>query len=315
MKRFITILGFLLAAGSAAAQDSNIILPAALIEKRLTQDSFTVADIRGSRRPNDRTSRAALSWASDSIVLVVKFAPAPEGGHIFNNAPRYEVAAYELQKMFLDDVDYVVPPTVFRVFDVEWYQKLSPNIKPTFKEAQSVVAVLQYWLSGVTPDSAYNPDRLKRDSVYARHFGDLNILTYLIKHGDANVGNVLVSQFDHNPRVFAVDNGVSFHSVESDRGTIWRDLLVNRLPRATIERLQKITRADLDRTLSVLVEYEIRDGRLVPVEKSENFSRNRGVRRKDNRIQFGLTAAEIAGVQTRLQELLRMVRGGAIKTF
>ena len=301
-------------ASALIAQDSNIILPARVVEQRLARDSFNIVDIRGSRRPNDRTSRAAIAFL-DSTVLVVKFAAAPVDGHVFNNAPRYEIAAYELQKMFLEDQDYVVPPTVLRTFDLEWYQKLEPNVKPTFKEAKSVIAVLQYWLMGVTPDSAYNPDRLKRDTLYARHFADLNILTYLIKHNDANTGNVLVSQFQENPRLFAVDNGVSFNSVESNRGTEWRDLRVSRLPKATVERLRTITRADLDRTLGVLAEYEVRDGRLIPVEKSENFGRGRGVRKKDGRIQFGLTSLEIGGVESRLQDLLRQVKSGALKTF
>ena len=41
-----------------------------------------------------------------------------------------------------------------------------------------------------------------------------------------------------------------------------RDLKVDRLPRATVERLRGVTEADLHRTLGVLLQFEIRDGQV-----------------------------------------------------
>jgi hypothetical protein len=96
---------------------------------------------------------------------------------------------------------------------------------------------------------------------------------------------------------------------------VWRELRVPRVPAYTIERLRKITRDDLERTLGVLAEYEIRDGQLVPVEKGPNLNRGQGVRRKDNRVQFGLTRVELNGVEDRLRELLKRVDAGRLKTF
>lgn len=300
----------------ASAQDYfNIMLPAAEVERRLKEEPFRIVDWRGSRAAGDRTSRVSMTFPDDTMI-VAKWAIAPPNGAAFNNEPRYEVAAYELQKLFLDEAQYVVPPTLLRAFPVDLVRERAPDVRPTFGEAPgSVVVALQYWLIGVQPDRFWEPRRAAADTVYARHIGNLNVLTYLIRHSDENVGNFLISTSPDNPRVFSVDNGVSFASQPSDRGHAWRDLRVRRLPHATVERLRSITEADLQRALAVLAEYEVHAGVLVPVAPGENMAPSRGVRRSANRIQFGLTAHEIRGVDTRLRQLLRQVDAGRINVF
>jgi hypothetical protein len=315
MRRFVCSISLLAGlVAHAAAQDVNVHLPVSVIEQRLGKDTFRILEIRGSRKVDDRTSRATLAFA-DSSVIVAKFAPAAQGGEVFNNSPRYEVAAYEFQKMFLDEPDYVVPPTLMRVFDLDWYKTLNPDVKATFGKTKSVLTVVQYWLTSVGQDSVFDLKRFERDTAYARHLANLNLFTHLVKHNDANIGNVLISTNPINPRLFAVDNGLAFGREESDRGVVWRELRVPRVPAYSIERLRKITREDLERTLGVLAEYEIRDGQLVPVEKGPNLNRGQGVRRKDNRVQFGLTRLELNGVEERIQELLKRVDAGRLKTF
>ncbi len=304
-------------APSLPAQDLNIMVPVPTIEKRLGKDTFKVMSIRGSRRANDRTQRVVLTF-DDSSAMEVKFAVFAPNGEAFNNNPRYEIGAYELQKMFLDEPDYVVPPTLARAFNLDWYRStFGPEIKTTFGKTTSVLSTLQYWLGGVTNDSmqVFDLKKFDRDTAYARHLGNLNLLTYLIKHNDANLGNILISTNPVSPRLFSVDNGVAFAGEESDRGTIWRELRIPRVPAYTVERLRKITRADLDRVLGVLVEWEIKDGVFVPTEKTENSSRGRGVRKTDTRLQMGLTRLEIDGVDQRLKQLLRRVDSGRLKTF
>jgi hypothetical protein len=299
----------------AAAQDANFLLPIPEIEERLRSSDFRIIDWRGARAQGDRTQRAVLGFDDDSTVLVVQWANAAPGGSEFNNEPRYEAAAYEIQKLFLDPAEYVVPPTAIRAFSHNYVTANFATVRPTFREAQSVVVVLQYWLSQVTPDNYWDRRRADSDSVYARHIGNFNILTYLIRHNDANIGNFVISQYDENPRVFAVDNGVAFAAPESDRGYEWRMLQVRRLPEHTVERLRGITRADLDAALGVIAEFEVRDGLLVAVPPGENLSRNSGVRRRDGRIQFGLTAREIGAIESRLRSLLNQVDRGRIQTF
>lgn len=307
----IAILG---AAPAARAQDGNVMYAVAEIEKRMRESPFEIHGREGSRFEGDRTQRVTLMFP-DSVMMMVKWARAAPGGESFNNVPRYEIAAYELQKLFLDEKDYVVPPTVPRVVSLPWYQSLDASVKPTFTRTSSVLVVLQYWLWEVTGKDFYDQNRFREDSVYARHLADMNILTYLIRHSDANQGNYLISKDSANPRLFSVDNGVAFSSPESNRGTEWRDLRVNRLPRATVERLRGIQREDLERALGVLCQFEIREGELVPVEKSENLGRNRGIRRKDTQLQLGLTSREIGDVHSRIQQLLRQVDSGRIGTF
>jgi hypothetical protein len=305
------------AAPALQAQDTNIMVPTPLIEKRLSKDTFLVMSTRGSRRPNDRTQRVIVAF-EDSSAMEVKFAVFAPNGEAFNNNPRYEIAAYELQKMFLDEPLYVVPPTLARAFNLDWYKTtFDPGVKPTFGKTTSVLATLQYWLGSVTNDTmqVFNPKRFDVDTAYARRLGNLNLLTYLIKHNDANLGNILISTNPTNPRLFSVDNGVAFAGEESDRGTIWRELRVSKVPASTIERLRTLTREDLDRVLGVLAEWEIKDGVFVPTEKTENSSRGRGVRKTDTRLQIGLTRLEIDGVDQRLKQLLRRVESGRLKTF
>jgi hypothetical protein len=299
------------------AQDVNIMLPIPSIEQKLGRDTFKILNIRGSRRPNDRTQRVVLSF-DDSTAMEAKFAVFAQNGEAFNNVPRYEIAAYELQKLFLDESEFVVPPTLARAFNLDWYKiHFDPQVKPTFGKTTSVLSTLQYWLGSVTNDTAhvYNPKRFETDTLYARKFGNLNLLTYLIRHNDANVGNILISTNPVNPRLFSVDNGVAFNSVESDRGTVWRELRFDKVPLGTVERLRKITREDLERVLGVLAEWEIKDGVLVPAEKTPNSSAGRGVRKTDTRLQLGLTRLELDGVERRLKQLLGRVDSGRLKTF
>jgi len=297
---------FLAAAGPAAAQDANFNLPVEEVERRLREEPLEVLRSQDTRFEGDRTKFVTLQFAGGEVINV-KWATAPGGGGTFNNQPRYEVAAYELQKLFLDPSEYVVPPTVARVVPLEWYREVEPDGRATFSNTTSVLAVLQYWLNQASPNGVWDEERAGRDTVYARHVGNLNILTYLIRHADSNQGNFFISEYDENPRVFAVDNGVAFRSQESNRGTFWMSLHVDRLPAHTIQRLRELTRAELDERLGVLAQYRVEDGRLVPEAPGANLDPGRGVRITDGTIQLGLSDREIREVADRLEDLLRDV--------
>jgi hypothetical protein len=308
-----TLVGCLLAS-PAASQDSNIPFHVDSIEYRLLTEHFDVATREGSRFEGDRTQRMIINFP-DQTAYMVKWATAPTGGQAFNNEPRYEIAAYLLQKLFLDAEEYVVPPTLARAFPLAWYRQFDARAQPTFDGTASVLVVLQYWLSNVTQSGVYDQVRLRADDEYARHFGNLNTLTYLIRHSDSNAGNVLISQDSLRPRLFSVDNGVAFASPESDRGTAWRALRVERLPQKTVDRLRRIQRADLERALGVVSQFEVRQGELVAVPPSANLARGRGIRRRGEVVQLGLTATEINQIHSRLQRLLQQVDSGRLQTF
>jgi hypothetical protein len=87
-----------------------------------------------------------------------------------------------------------VPPTALRFIPRAEFAKYQSDVARTFSSADQVLAVLQYWLSDIAVIAdVYNPARFAADPLYARHIGQLNVLTYLIAHRDSNVGNFLIS--------------------------------------------------------------------------------------------------------------------------
>lgn len=311
-----TLLVGLLTRQPVAAQDANILLPIDSAETLLRDAPFRIIATQGTRgnENRDRTLRVTMGF-QDSTLIAAKWADAPVGGETFNNNPRFELAAYQIQKLFLDPKDYVVPPTILRSMPLDWYRANITRVQPTFDHTTSVLVVLQYWLFNVTGEDVWDEDRFAQDTAYARHFADLNILTYLIHHNDSNYGNLLISQDTSNPRIFDVDNGLAFDSEVSDRGTKWHKLLVDRLPKATVARLRTITQADLD-PLLVLAQFQVSDnGSLQRVPATAPDDRNRGVTHRHDVIQFGLTAREIRSLQRRLRDLLKRVDDGKIEVF
>jgi hypothetical protein len=246
----------------------------------------------------------------------VKLRRAEPGAEDFNNRPRYDLAAYELQKLFLDPAEYVVPPTALRMMPLAELRPHSPEAKPTFKGSDDVLVVLQYWLNEVKVIAdVYNPERFAADPKYARHIGQLNVLTFLIEHGDSNVGNFLISRAETGPRVFSIDNGVAFEFNESDRGQLWMKMRVDRLPADTVQRLRRITLEEIHGRLGVLAQWQLKDGRWVAMAPGENLEPVRGVRKEDDVVQLGLRKADIDQVGRQLGRLLKQVDEGQIDTF
>lgn len=303
---------------SAAAQDANFQVPIEEIEETLRSGELEVLALMPSRGlPGERTYRATIR--SGDRVFQAKYAPAPKGADEFNNRPRYELAAYEIQKLFLDPSEYVVPPTVLRCQPREVVQStldlagnaMTPPAEKTFAEWPVTLVALQYWLRLVEePDKLKDDRRLKADERYARHLGNLNLLTYLIRHSDSNEGNFLRSRDPENPRVYSVDNGVAFSWETSDRGTYWRELRLDRYPAGSIERLRAYTLDDLERRLGVLAQFEVRDGACVEVEPTGNLDPGRGVRRDETGFQLGLNETEIRDIHDRLRRLIERIDQG-----
>jgi len=297
------------------SQDGNIGMPAARVEAYLRDSALKPVASQGSRFKGDRTEHVLLAF-NDTTAIEVKWAIAPAGGEAFNNQPRYEAAAYELQKLFLGERDYVVPPTALRMVPQSVFAT-SAGLKgePTFDDSPAVLVELQYWTMGVTADGVFDPKRANRDSVYARHLGDLNILTYLIRHRDANKGNMLLSADSANPRLFAVDNGVAFNSPPSNRGTDWERMRVERVSAPTVARLRSINEANLTTALGVVAQFERRGDDYVATAPGPNLDADKGIRRKGSTLQLGLTSYEIEGVRDRLKSLLKDIDRGKVKTF
>ncbi|MCZ6819761.1 MAG: hypothetical protein O7G31_09760, partial [Calditrichaeota bacterium] len=72
---------------------------------------------------------------------------------------------------------------------------------------------------------------------------------------------------------------------------------------------------DLEHALGVVAQFEVQDGQLVSVDFTENLNEKKGIRRSDAIIQLGLTKYEIGNVFKRMQNLIKKVESGKIKTF
>ena len=304
-------------AATAPAQDPNIILPVPEIERMMAAPELTIvsAEISRPKAKGDITLKADVSFEG-SPPIRFKLRKAEPGADTFNNVPRYDMAAYELQKLFLDPNEYVVPPTALRFVSLAEFSKYSPGVVRTFPGAEQVLAVVQYWLQEVKVIAdVYNAETFATDPVYARHIGQLNIFTDLIDHSDSNAGNFLISRTTPGARVFSIDNGVAFASEESDRGKLWKDLRVDRLPADTVERLRKITPEVLQQALGVVGQWQLQDGKYVPVPKGENLSPNQGVRREGDVLQMGLKKSEVSRIARALKNLLEKIDDSDVKTF
>ncbi len=313
MLRCLTLL-LLALASVAAAQDANITQPVADLEQLLAAEPLLITQAQISRptAKGDITLRAEVSLGG-APPLRVKLRHAERGADSFNNVPRYDLAAYELQKLFLDPGEYVVPPTALRMVPLADFAKYSPNVVATFAGADQVLAVVQYWLQDVkAPADIYRAERFAVDSAYARHIGQLNLLTYLIRHGDSNLGNFLIGAQAAGARVFSIDHGIAFASEGSDRGELWKEMRVNRLPADALERLRKVTLPMLTDHLGVLVQWRLEGGRYVAAPLGKNLATNSGVRRAGDALQMGLTQSEISALHRRLQKLLARVDSGEL---
>jgi hypothetical protein len=308
-------LPLLLAFGATAvAQDANITQPIADLERLLAAEPLVItqAEISRPKAKGDITLKADVSFGG-SPPLRVKLRKAEPGADSFNNVPRYDLAAYELQKLFIDPTEYVVPPTALRMIPQADFAKYQADVARTFSAADQVLAVVQYWLSDIAVVAdVLDPARFETDAQYARHIGQLNVLTFLIEHRDSNAGNFLIGKSPVGARVFSIDHGVAFASTASNRGELWKQIRVNRLPADTVARLRTITLPMLEQRLGVLAQWHLDGKQFVPVALGPNQSPGVGVRRRGKDLQMGLTKTEIAAVNRLLGRLLQRIDAGEI---
>lgn len=248
----------------------------------------------------------------------IKWKAAPGGdADGWNNAPRKELAAYEIQKWFLRPDAYVVPTTVARCIALEDYRRLEPDAAPTLPDTSCVFGVQALWLANVeVPDVLYDEARFRSEPVYARHLANFNLFAYLIDDRDTRRSNVLTATSRANRRVFSVDNGISFDSrvynfMEND----WKDIRVPALPRDSIERLRKVTRERAGGLATVAQFRRDADGMLRPEPPGPPLDPTRGSRYRDGVLQLGLTEVEIEGVWQRRQALLERIDAQSIPLF
>ncbi len=293
--------------------DEHLPLPTEELERRLVEDPFTVLEVEATPGGISGASKLRLLF-DDCTALEVKWRAAPGSGGAYNNDPRKELAAYAIQKLFLDPADYVVPVTAGVCVPTDQLLRIGAAAEPQMDGAGCVFGTMAVWLSNVTePDDVLDAARFERSVVsgesenYATRFAHLNLLTYLIRHLDLRAGNVLVSDHPESRRLFAVDNGLAFSGIGNPNPWILNmtSLKVNRLPAPALSRLRALTGRDIQRALETIVQFRMSDdGRVDLVAPTPPLSREDGVRTTPRTWQLGLTHGEIAAIEERIGKLL-----------
>ncbi|MGD8380978.1 MAG: hypothetical protein PVJ11_02440, partial [Syntrophobacterales bacterium] len=235
----------------------------------------------------------------------------------FNTSPRKEIAAYNVQKFFLDPEDYVVPTALPVCISRDRFMKRGGYAAATLEGTDCVLGLASIWMKDVTvPDTLYDESRFLKDPTYAYFMSNFNLLTYLIQHRDNRVGQFLVSKDDKRRQVFSIDNGISFgfwpYNFFIQQ---WEDIHVPALRKNSIERLRKIQRQDLN-FLAVIVQFELdQNGVLQPKPVGKNLDPKVGAKYKDGILQYGLSKAEIDALWDRIQHVIAEVDAGNIQVF
>jgi len=257
----------------------------------------------------DEVSGKELKWKFKKVV--------PGRVDSFNTSPRKELAAYEVQKLFLEPEDYVVPTCLAACVPRERYMKAAGYAAASLEGTDCILGLGSTWMVDVTiPDKLYDESRFLKDPTYAYYMSNFNILTYLIQHRDARVGQFLVSKDDKRRQVFSIDNGISFGFWPYNFFiTQWDEIHLPALRKDSIERLRKVKRQDLD-FLDVIVQLQKdENGILQPVPVGRNLDPTEGAKYKDGTVQFGLSTSEIDDLWERIQTLIAEVDSGKIQVF
>jgi hypothetical protein len=250
--------------------------------------------------------------------LVAKWKEVPHGLESWNNSPRRELAAYAVQKLFLDPDDFVVPPSVLRCIPLDDYRAtIDPKHSATLPGTTCVLGNLSLWMENVTvPDVLYDKARFNADPNYAARMADFNLLTYLIDHKDGRRGNFLVSKDEGDRRVFAIDNGISFDAwIFNYFVRNWNGLRVPALRKKSVDRLRAV-RPEQVESLAVIAElHRDESGVLQSTEPGPALSKTKGARRHDGVVQFGLMADEVDDVFEQIHEVVEAVDSGKVPVF
>lgn len=286
-------------------------------ERELGQGRIKILSERYAGHGVTGASLVKIELVDEQRVVSAKWKAMPGGLDGINNSPRKELASYLVQRLFLAPADYVVPTSVARCLPAETFPDAQRPSHPPLRGTQCELGVLSLWLENLAmPPEILDLERFGRDRGYAERLADFNLATYLMKHQDGRLGNILVSPPDLPYRIFAVDNGVAWSGLWYNWFVPnWKHLRVPALRRASVDRLRGVKEADLA-YLGIVANF-IRepDGMLVPAEPERNLDPDRGVREQDGGVQLGLDDDELEDLFERIEDLIESVDDGKIAVF
>lgn len=300
----------------ALAGAGNFSIPASEAERRLGREPFEVIEAKRTASGVAGAQKWKLRFA-DGKLIKAKWKAAPKYlADGWNNSPRREIAAYEIQKWFLDEADYIVPTSEVRCIPLAQFRKHDPDAEPTIRGTSCVYGVLSLWLNDVEePAEVWQPELFEQGGYYRYSIAAVDVLTLLIGHQDGRPANFLWSN-DSRRHVFSIDNGISLNAFPYNfLVTNWNGIRVPALSRKVIERLDRVSQDQID-ALGVLRHLEAdADGVLRVKPATVNLDPKKGARISGTTLQFGLRDREIRDVQERLGRLLKMAESGEIPLF
>jgi hypothetical protein len=257
----------------------------------------------------------------------------PLSSESLTNDPRKELGAYAVAKLFLEPYEYVVPPTAGHCFDLARYRAVVDRAaEPSFPQrgTSCVFGFLSYWLENVgnagdarkagvwSEEDIFDEKLFRANHEYGKAISDLNILTYLIRHGDAHEYQFMITEDRRTPRAYSVDNSIAFRSIKNPMLLFRKDWSAIQVPAISRQSAERLSALDEHAwaTLAVIEQYFVVKDKLLPMQaKGLTGSPDDGLRWAGLSFQVGLTDAEISGVRDRLTSLLKDVESGRLKTF
>ncbi len=282
------------------------------------EDAVRADEVKGAGGGTTGAKQALFYFPDVGKDVAYKIKRVPSRLDGINNAPRKEVAAYAIQRLFLDPEDYVVPTTTMYCLDIDWmdHQEIRHG-GATLEDTKCVLVAASLWLQDLTlRDPIYDEARFLRDPAYAYYLSNFNVLTYVIGHRDGRQGNFLYAKDDDRPQLFAIDNGSTFNPWGYNYFVAnWDVIRVASVRKETVDRLRKLERGDLD-FLRVVLQMQIdSEGKISKVEPGPSLDDDEGALREGDVVQFGLTKKEIDKVWKRIQKLIEQVDDGSLPVF
>jgi hypothetical protein len=307
----------------------NLPVPPLESERLLLHARLELEQQTGAGSGTTGAQKATLSFPDDGVVMDFKWKlmdaswkPYADRLDGINNSPRKELAAWTIQRLFLEPEDYVSPFTAAYCVPMAKASEKNRPKGPTLEGSQCQLGVVAVWMKDITLElPVLDPERFDRDYVYAYFLSNLNLFTYLVKHHDGRDGNFLVSKDPEHRQVFSIDNGVSFGAGFSGLFynwfvANWNSIRVPAMRAESIDRLRTLKREDVTEVLGVVSQLERDDqGIYWNVPPGENLDPSRGVRIEGKTLQFGLTDDEIEDVWERIQDLIEDVDDGDLPVF
>jgi hypothetical protein len=248
---------------------------------------------------------------SRPLIVDVKWKPAPRSFDGLNNSPRKEVAAYQVQKLFLPEDLRVVPPTVVRCVPTRPGHEVADRAGGP--ALPCVWGVVSQWVHNIEPPGAVDHPRFLVDPDYREQIANLNVFMYVIGHRDTHSENWFLSTDPQRLRAVSIDNGVAFSGLKNILHPVdWSQIHVPAVSRDTIERLRGISPADVD-ALRNLGAWRVTSDGVDRIDADEAV--DEGITFEDGVLAHGLTAQETLQVLARIRDLVERVDRGELATF